>query len=334
MNSRERIFAVLQKQKVDRVPVAPFVMAFAARYAGVPYREYCTNYKKMAEAQIKTVQEFDYDIVTVDTDAYREAEACGAVLEFPEDGLPLEVSSVLLEKTDLINLKLPNIESSPRLLDKVLGVQELKTLVGEKYPILGWVEAPFQSAAILRNINSFMMDLYEDPGFVKELLNFTTDMALMYGKAQVKAGADIIGVGDAVASLISPSDYKAFALSCTQRLIHGLKETGVKVKYHICGNSGHLLKHIAQLGVDIVNIDSKVNLQQARQELPNTCLKGNLDPVKLLNESPHGIHLMVQEALKQGGTSYIVSPGCEVPVHTPYENFRAMIEAARGMPQQ
>lgn len=330
MNSRDRVLGALYKEEIDRIPVAPFVMAFAAHFAKVPYGEYCSNYKRMAEAQIKTVQEFDYDIVTVDTDAYREAEACGAVLEFQKEGLPLEVQSALEEKSDLIRLRLPNLASSPRMLDKVLGVQELKTRVGQDYPILGWVEAPFQSASILRNISFFMMDLYDDPSFVHELLSFTTEMALMYGKAQVQAGADIIGIGDAVASLISPSDYEKFTLPYTKRLIKELQETGVKVKYHICGNSSHLLKHIAQLGADIVNIDAKVDLLEARQVLSHTCLKGNLDPVRLLKGNPEEIRSWVQSASKIGGASYIVSPGCEVPVDTPYENFRAMIEGVRG----
>lgn len=329
MNSRERVLGLLNHQAIDRVPVAPFVMAFAARFAGIPYRKYCTNYKFMAEAQVKTVSAFDYDIVTADTDAYREAEACGAILEFQEDGLPLEAQSALEDKNLLIDLKLPKLEESRRMYDKVLGVQELKNQIGNEVPVLGWVEAPFQSASLLRNINFFMMDLFDDPDFVHELLNFTTEMALMYGKAQARAGADIVGVGDAVASLISPADYKVFALPYTQRLIQGLKETGVKVKYHICGNSTHLLEQIAQLGADIVNIDAKVDLKRAREVLGNICIKGNLNPVQLIDSTPEEIRRAVRAAMDIGGANYIVSPGCEVPVGTLTENFRAMVKAVR-----
>lgn len=329
MNAKERVMGVVNRQTVDRVPVAPFVMAFASHFAGVPYGKYCTDYRLMAKAQMKTVEAFGYDIVTVDTDAYREAEACGAILEFQEDGLPLEVRSALQAKTDLLSWKLPNLEASPRLYDKVLGVAELKRLAGENYPILGWVEAPFQSASILRNISFFMIDLYEDPSFVHSLLNFTTEMGLMYGRAQAEAGADVIGVGDAVASLISTRDYETFVLPYTRRLVKGLQEIGVKVKYHICGNSSHLLGNVAKLGADIVNIDFKVDLKQARSELEETCLKGNLDPMRLLNGTPDEIRKQVQLAVAIGGSGYMVSPGCEVPVATPHENFLAMIQAVR-----
>jgi len=329
MNAKERVMGVVNLQTVDRIPVVPFVMAFAARFAGVPYGKYCTEYRYMAEAQMKTVEAFGYDIVTADTDAYREAEACGAILEFQEDGLPLESKSALQEKTDLLSWKLPNLEASRRMYDKVLGVAELKRLARESYPVLGWVEAPFQSASILRNISFFMMDLYDDPSFVHSLLNFTTEMALMFGKAQVKAGADIIGVGDAVASLISPSDYETFALPYTLRLVKGLQETGVKVKYHICGNASYLLDNVAKLGADIVNVDAKVDLNQARRVLGETCLKGNLDPIRLLNGTPEEIQKEVKVAVAIGGSRYMVSPGCEVPVATPHENFQAMIQAVR-----
>lgn len=90
MNSTERVMASLAFQPVDRVPVCPFVMAFAAKFARVPYGQYCTDYRRMAGAQIACVEHFGYDIVTADTDAYREAEACGARIEFPHDDLPVE----------------------------------------------------------------------------------------------------------------------------------------------------------------------------------------------------------------------------------------------------
>ena len=84
MNGYERIMRAIAGEKVDHAPVWPFVMSFAAKYAGVPYGKFASDYREMARALIKTAEDFDLDAITVDSDAYREASACGAVLEFPE----------------------------------------------------------------------------------------------------------------------------------------------------------------------------------------------------------------------------------------------------------
>ena len=89
MTGYERIMAAIDGRPVDRTPVWPFVMMFAAKYTHTPYGKFASDYRKMAKSLIKTAEDFHLDAVTVDSDAYREASACGAVLEFPEDGLPI-----------------------------------------------------------------------------------------------------------------------------------------------------------------------------------------------------------------------------------------------------
>ncbi|MDW7675221.1 MAG: uroporphyrinogen decarboxylase family protein [Bacillota bacterium] len=330
MNSYERVLAALSMQPVDRTPVCPFVMAFAAKFAQVPYGSYCTDYRKMAQAQMAVVERFGYDIVTADTDAYREAEACGALIEFPQDDLPIEKKQAIVDKKDLLKLKLPVIQDSVRLADKVAGVAELNRLGGGEVPVLGWIEGPYQSAAIMRGLTEFMMDSVEDESFVNELLQFTTELAINFGVAQAEAGAHIIGIGDAVASLISPRNYESYVLSHTKRVVEALQSKGAKVKYHICGDASHLLDYIKELGVDLVNIDSKVDLATARSTLSNVCIKGNLNPSDiLLKGSEAKVLTEAKKCIEIGGLGYMLSPGCEVPKDTPQENFNALVRAAK-----
>lgn len=334
MNSRERVMAAIAFEPVDRIPVCPFVMAFAAKFAGVPYGKYCTDYRLMAKAQTACVEYFGYDIVTADTDAYREAEACGAQIEFPEDDLPVEQRRALVEKEDLLKLQLPEIQNAPRLADKVAGVKELKKLTGGEIPVLGWVEGPYQSAAIMRGMTEFMMDTMTDRSFTQDLLEFTTQLALEFGLAQVEAGADLIGIGDAVASLISPQAYETDVLPYTRRVVKALQARGAKVKYHICGDATHLLPQIKQLGADLVNVDSKVDLAEARSVLSDICLKGNLDPTAvMLQGTEEKILAEARKCIAVGGRGYILSPGCELPKNVPHENFKALIKAAKISPR-
>lgn len=59
------------------------------------------------------------------------------------------------------------------------------------------IEAPLQNAGIMYDLNEFMMDFYEEPEFIKELLEFSTELGVKFALEQAKAGADIIGIGDA-----------------------------------------------------------------------------------------------------------------------------------------
>ena len=65
-------------------------------------------------------------------------------------------------------------------------------------------------SADLRGVNTLMLDFFDDPGFVRDLFEFTIEMELRFARAQIDAGADMIGVGDAAASLIGPQLYFDF----------------------------------------------------------------------------------------------------------------------------
>ncbi|MGC8833496.1 MAG: uroporphyrinogen decarboxylase family protein, partial [Armatimonadota bacterium] len=63
MNSFERFFNSLNGRPTDSLPVTPICMTFAARVAGVRYGDYCKDYKILAEAQLKTAEQFDLDVL-------------------------------------------------------------------------------------------------------------------------------------------------------------------------------------------------------------------------------------------------------------------------------
>ena len=82
MNSRERVFAMLDGQPVDRLPVMPITMQFAADLIGRRYLDYSTDYRVLVEGQIRVAEMFDFDYVNIMSDPGCEAADCGAVVEF------------------------------------------------------------------------------------------------------------------------------------------------------------------------------------------------------------------------------------------------------------
>ena len=192
--------------------------------------------------------------------------------------------------------------------------------------IEGWIEGPIAEGADLRGINTLMMDFFDDPPFVRDLFAFVIELELRFAREQLKAGADVIGVGDAAASLVGPDIYNEFVWPYEKKLVDGIHALGGKVRLHICGNTRRILEGMGKLGCDIVDLDSMAPISEARQKMgPNTILLGNLNPVTVLrNGDPAGVTAAIAECHHQAGPRFIVGAGCEVPRDTPPENLRAL----------
>lgn len=213
----------------------------------------------------------------------------------------------------------------------ILALGAYKERVGTDKIIEGWVEGPIAQAADLRGINQLMLDFYDDPGFVRDLFAFVTEMELRFAREQIRAGADVMGIGDAAASLVRADIYEEFVWPYEKHLVDGLHALGTKVRLHICGDIRRLLPGIARLGCDLVEIDSMVPVAQAREVLgPQPVLIGNLSPVAVVRDAQDPA--LVQEAIAQchreAGERFIVGAGCEIPRDSPHQNLRALADYA------
>jgi MtaA/CmuA family methyltransferase len=176
-----------------------------------------------------------------------------------------------------------------------------------------------------------MLDFIDDPAFVQDIFSFTVEGAIRFAFAQIEAGADIIGIGDAAASLTGPRIYNEFIWPWEKKLVDAIHGMGGRVRLHICGNTRRILDGMGRLGCDMVDIDYPVPMEQARSQTgPRQTLTGNLDPVRgLRNSSPEIIAQSLEALRQQAGERWIVAAGCEVVRDTPHENLRAIVEFAQ-----
>jgi MtaA/CmuA family methyltransferase len=334
MNGRERLLALLQGKAVDCLPVMPITMMFAADHLGVKYGEYVTDFRKLVEAQIKLADDYDVDFVSCISDPAREAADCGAHIEIFPDQPPaiVEGNALLADKRSLAQLQMPDPFAEGRMVDRIRAAELFRQRVGDRYLLEGWIEGPCAEAADLRGINTLMMDFFDDPDFIHELFEFTVQLGLQFARAQVEAGIDLIGVGDAAASLVGPQIYEQYVWSYEKRLVEGLHAMGARVRLHICGNTNAILEKVGQLGCDIVDLDFMVPVADARQAMSEEqILLGNIDPVRVLKEgTPESIQAAIARCHEEAGPRYIVGAGCEVPRGTPPENLRALCQYARS----
>ncbi|UCD30090.1 MAG: uroporphyrinogen decarboxylase family protein [Planctomycetota bacterium] len=334
MTSRDRVLACIEGKETDCLPLMPITMMFAADRVGVKYYDYATDYRELVEAQLCTADEFDFDFVSAISDPTREAADCGAEIEYFEDQPPaiVENRARLSDKTELAGLKIPDPLGGGRMHDRVKAAELFKRRVGDDKLIEGWIEGPCAQAADLRGINTLMLDLVDDPTFVRDLFEFVVEMELRFARAQVDAGADLIGMGDAAASLIGPVYYEELVWPYEKKLIDGLHEMGNRVRLHICGHTKQIFEGIGRLGCDIVDLDWMAPIDEARRKMgPDQVLLGNIDPVAVLhNGTPDSVYKTIAECHRQAGSRYIVSAGCEVVRDTPEQNVQALTDYARS----
>lgn len=328
MTGRERVLAVIDGRTPDRTPFMPITMMFAADLAGVRYREYASDYRALARGQMRVAEEFGVDHVSCISDPARETADLGAEIEWFDDQPPAnnEARALLADKRALARLKLPDPLGGGRMHDRVKAAALLKECAGRERIVEGWVEGPCAEAADLRGINTLMTDFIDDPGFVRDLFAFVVEMELAFARAQVEAGADLIGVGDAAASLVGPAIYRDFVWEYERKLVDGIHAMGALVRLHICGRTRRIFEGMGRLGCDIVDLDWMAPAGEARRVMgPGQVLAGNIDPVKTLRDgTPESVRAAMEECRAQAGPRFIASAGCEVVRETPHENLRAM----------
>lgn len=328
MTSLERYLATLRCEAVDHLARLPILMQYAAEFIGSNYGAFASDHRVMTRANLECARHFGIDQMNTMSDPYRETQGYGAEIIYERDSVPHCRKHPLEDSLDLKTLIRPDPMQAERMRDRIEAVRTYREKTGEAYSIMGWVEGPAAEAGDLRTVENFFMDLYEEPGFCNELMSLCVDVALDFAKYQVDCGAETIGVGDAVASQVSPEIYEKLILPHEQRLVRGLHEMGAKVRLHICGNITHLLPGIASLGVDVLDVDHMVDLGKTREALGSrVTLAGNIDPVAgVLHGTPESIRATVEESYQKAGNPFMVNAGCEIPSGTPEENLIALCE--------
>jgi len=327
MNGRERYEAVLNRKPVDFLPRIPILMQYAAEFIGSDYAAFASDHRVLVKANEACAAAFGIDQLSCISDPYRETHGFGSQIEYVKDGPPR--STHPLEGTkDLSVLKTPDPLTSERMLDRVNAARLYRENDRGRHSILGWIEGPAAEAADLRTLMNFFIDVMDDEPFACELMDRCVGAGIAFARAQVEAGCDTIGIGDAVASQVSPDVYERLVQPREKILVRAIQDMGARVRLHICGNITHLLPGIADLRVDILDVDHMVSMTTVRNIVGrDVVLAGNIDPANgVLKGTPDSIRRTVLETYERVGDPFMIAGGCEIPSGTPAANLKALCE--------
>lgn len=331
MNSYERVMNRLQGKPVDRVPNFDIIMGFGAHYVGATLSQYLLDHRYMVKSNLAMVSDFDIDILQTLTDPFRESVDFGLEVEFPEDGLPKRIRPLLAPGDDIKKVPLIEPGSGRRMSDRIEAVRMLHEQANKVVPVMGWVEGAMAEANDLLSDSIMMVTLYDAPEWLTSLLERITEVEIAFARIQIDAGADIIGLGDAIASIVSPRMYRQFALPYEKRIFDAVHEKGALARLHICGNTSKILPDMLESGADFIDVDWMVDYAKAAETFGERAgLVGNFDPVSVMYR---GSEQTVEEAalhcLTVGGSKSFSAAGCEIPDGTPQKNLRTHVRVLR-----
>jgi uroporphyrinogen decarboxylase len=204
-------------------------------------------------------------------------------------------------------------------------------------PLIGFAGAPFTVASYLieggpsRTLARTKALMLGDPAVWARLLDRLADIAADALRAQVQAGASAVQLFDSWAGTLSPDLYERAVLPASARVFAGLADLGVPA-IHFGVTTGELLPLLAKAGAQVVGVDWRVPLDEARQRLgPDVAVQGNLDPAVCLAPWP-AVEERARDVLARNGgrPGHIFNLGHGVLPETDPSVLARLVELVHG----
>lgn len=341
MDRHSRLAAALRGDPVDRPPV--WFMRQAGRYMAeyrairekVSFPELCNDSDLATEVTIQPVDRFGVDAAIVFSDILTIPEAMGMELVW-ESGHGPRLPSPVRSRADVDALDQPDVADALPVVPATLKkFQEARPEV----PILGFAGAPFTLLCYMvegsgsKNWLSVKKMLFSDPDTAHHLLGRLADMVGDYLQSQVDAGAAGVQMFDTWAGILSVDDYDRFALPAAQRALARVRGAP---RIYFTRDSAPFLRRLPQTEADVLGLDWRVEIADARDMLGKLPIQGNMDPVALY-APPADIRRRVHRICDQAGPlGHVFNLGHGVLPTTPIEGVEAMIAAVkeRGQPAE
>lgn len=328
----------------EDVPYTPvWLMRQAGRYmkeyqeirSQVDFLTLCKTPELAAKVTLQPVDMLGVDAAILFSDILIPVEAMGMVLEFSEKKGP-RLSEPIRNRTLVEKLVVPLPEDD---LDFVLEtIKILRRELEDKVPLIGFSGAPFTLATYMieggssKNFLNTKRMMFESPTLFNDLMEKITATVVSYLRAQIKAGAQVVQLFDTWAGILSPDDYRTYALPYVKKAITKLKNQGVPVIYFV-NDCSSLLKDIKKSGADVIGIDWRIDIGEAVKRIGKKhVVQGNLDPCALFLPKEQ-LRKRVGDILAKAEPSkgHIFNLGHGILPETPVEAVIAMVKAVHEL---
>jgi uroporphyrinogen-III decarboxylase len=207
--------------------------------------------------------------------------------------------------------------------------------IGDSVFIMGRADqGPGALAMALRGYERFVLDLVhnEQPELIHQVLDYAVQVQTRYALALKDAGAHGTATGGLGVDIIGPRLYRQLEHPYERRFVEAVQSADFPVALHICGDSTQILDEMVSTGAQILELDYKTEMRQAKRALQGKAtFLGPINPELVWSAaSPQVVEEAARgaiEVLAPGG-EFILGPGCALSQDTPPENIHALVESA------
>ncbi|OZI12553.1 uroporphyrinogen decarboxylase [Bacillaceae bacterium SAS-127] len=229
------------------------------------------------------VEQYDVDAAILYKDIMSPLPAIGVDVDI-KSGIGPVISNPIRSLADVEKLgEIDPANDVPYVLETI----RLLTQEQLNVPLIGFAGAPFTLASYMieggpsKNYNKTKAFMYADPKVWFALMDKLTEMTITYVKAQIKAGARAVQIFDSWVGALNVQDYRTFIKPVMERIFNELRPEGVPLIMFGVGAS-HLAMEWHDLPLDVVGLDWRLPIQEARAIGITKTVQGNLDPAILL----------------------------------------------------
>lgn len=348
MTDRQRIEALLQRKKPDRVPIWPFAShGFAALYGNFSIGDAYSNPEVSYTAQRQACREFGWVFVPMFIYASMGAWEFGGEVKWPSgefDQAPMIIRHPIEKDEDVYDLKWPGPDAGffP-IASKFAKLARQERLDNEPFNSIISGGGSFSTCANIAGIERFLKWLIKKPDLAHYLLRFVTDWKLERLPQQSESvGFDgVLPMGGEPTTsnqLISPKQFEEFAYPYIKEIQEKVMALGYRTSYvHICGEQNLNLPYWAKIPFGdpgIISVGHEVRLETAAQYFPNDIILGNLESAIVQTGTPEEVYAATKEVVEEGKMipgGYIFSTGCDLPPKAPVTNVRMMTKAVNDV---
>ena len=280
-----------------------------------------------AEITLQPVRRYGVDAAVLFSDIVTPVHAIGVDIDVVP-GIGPVVEQPFRSRADLARLRPLDPEAdTPYVLETIKAV-----ISATDVPLIGFAGAPFTVASYLiegrpsRTYGATKAMMLGDEALWFDLMEALGDLAIAAIRSQVNAGARAVQLFDSWAGALTPAHYRRYVLPTSQRVFAELADLNVP-RVHFGVGTGELLGLFAEAGADMIGVDWRVPLSQARKRVGGRPLQGNLDPAVVLA----GVEPTLAEArevLGQAGPggAHVFNLGHGVLPETNPEVLEALVE--------
>jgi uroporphyrinogen decarboxylase len=325
MNGKELIIKALKSEPTPRPAWLPFVGV----HGGFLIEESAERYLKSADLIVRGLKKayflYKPDALPVVFDLQIEAEILGCSLLYSNEVPPAVITHPLC--TTSIN-DLPELtEQSGRLPIVIDAMDRIVAELGNEIAFYGLICGPFTLTLHLLG-NDLFIKMYEDPGYVKSVVEYCAGIAKKMAQIYINHGATVIAVVDPMTSQISPEHFEEFFVPYANEVFNFIRDQGAYSSIFVCGDVTRNLEAMCKLTADNVSVDEQIPMELLRElALKNgKSFGGNikLTTVLLLGDEDAAKRETLDIIEKSGPAGFVLSPGCDIPYGVPVKNLQAV----------